>query len=400
MAQDPLPSSPNSPGWSRWIERLRAVTQGRFSIIRELGRGGFAAVFLAQQHKPSRRVAIKLLLPTHLESAWALDHFRGESQKIAEWRHQSVVTIYEVHEVEDMFFFVMSYVEGGSLYDLIQAQGPLSIPMAKSVLAQMGSALQYAHRQGVTHRDIKPQNVLIDGDGGAVVTDFGIAKQAGGTSHTVTGMIFGTPQYMSPEQCRGAAVTPASDQYALGIVAYEMLSGKPPFEGAPMSVLISHIQDEVPLVRTVRPDCPPELEAAIARMLAKNPEDRFPSVGEAMQAAGAAELPDFSAERKKFGEAAMRLSVQANATVLDLKSIPPSIEVGDRISIEATAKTVMGDPVTAGSVEFSLAESTVASIDRDKGTLIALEPGKATLVVRSGGVEQTVQVNIVPPKVA
>ncbi|HYV97231.1 MAG TPA: Ig-like domain-containing protein, partial [Gemmatimonadaceae bacterium] len=177
-------------------------------------------------------------------------------------------------------------------------------------------------------------------------------------------------------------------------------TGKPPFEGAPMSVLISHIQDEVPLVRTVRPDCPPELEAAIARMLAKNPEDRFPSVGEAMQAAGAAELPDFSAERKKFGDAAMRLSVQANATVLDLKSIPPSIEVGDRISIEATAKTVMGDPVTAGSVEFSLAESTVASIDRDKGTLIALEPGKATLVVRSGGVEQTVQVNIVPPKVA
>ena len=154
MSIPPAVSSPTSPGWSRWIERLRAATAGRFTIIRELGRGGFAAVFLAQQLQPSRRVAIKLLLPAHLDSEWALEHFRGESQKIAEWRHQSVVTIYEVHEVEDLFFFVMSYVEGGSLHDLIGSQGPLSIPIARSVLAQTGSALQYAHRQGVTHRDI------------------------------------------------------------------------------------------------------------------------------------------------------------------------------------------------------------------------------------------------------
>ena len=205
MADTPVTSNPSAPGWSRWIERLRRATAGRFTILRELGRGGFAAVFLAQQQQPSRRVAIKLLLPAHLESAWALDHFRGESQKIAEWRHQSVVTIYEVHEVDDLFFFVMSYVEGGSLTDLIGQMGPLPVPIVRSVLAQVGGALQYAHRQGVTHRDIKPQNVLIDVDGGAVVTDFGISKHADGTSHTVSGMIFGTAPYMAPEQCETGA---------------------------------------------------------------------------------------------------------------------------------------------------------------------------------------------------
>ena len=119
MAEIPVVSLPNSPGWSRWIERLRTATAGRFTIVRELGRGGFAAVFLAQQQQPNRRVAIKLLLPAHLDSTWALDHFRGESQKISEWRHQSVVTIYEVHEIDDLFFCVMSYVEGGSLHELI-----------------------------------------------------------------------------------------------------------------------------------------------------------------------------------------------------------------------------------------------------------------------------------------
>src|SRR6185436_4653697 len=292
MPQPPVISSPNSPGWSSWIERLRAATAGRFTIIRELGRGGFAAVFLAQQLQPNRRVAIKLLLPTHLDSQWALEHFRGESQKIAEWRHQSVVTIYEVHEVDDLFFFVMSYVEGASLHDLIQTLGPLPIPIVRSVLAQMGSALQYAHRQGVTHRDIKPQNVLIDVDGGAVVTDFGISKQAGGTSHTVTGMIFGTPQYIAPEQAETGANSIASDQYALGIVVYEMLTGAPPFDGVPMSVLIAHIEKPAPPVTERRPDTPPELAAAVARMLMKKPEERFASVAEAIHAAGAAELPD------------------------------------------------------------------------------------------------------------
>jgi serine/threonine-protein kinase len=400
MTYEPVPSSPSSSGWNRWIERLRAVTAGRFTIIRELGRGGFAAVFLAQQLKPSRRVAIKLLLPSHLESQWALDHFRGESQKIAEWRHQSVVTIYEVHEIEDLFFFVMSYVEGGSLHDLIQLLGPLSIPMTLSVLAQTGSALQYAHRQGVTHRDIKPQNVLIDTDGGAVVTDFGISKQAGGTSHTVTGMIFGTPPYMAPEQCESGATSIASDQYALGIMAYEMLTGAPPFTGAPMSVLIAHLQDDVPMLRTVRPDTPPALEAAVARMLAKKPEDRFPSVGEAMQAAGALELPDYNPERLKFAAAARQVAARMSAPVLDLQSIPPQIEVGDRISIEANARTITGEAITAGSIEWSVDNTKIAQVDRANGTLTALEPGKATLLVRSGGTEQQVIVDVIPAQVA
>lgn len=400
MSIPPAVSSPTSPGWSRWIERLRAATAGRFTIIRELGRGGFAAVFLAQQLQPNRRVAIKLLLPAHLDSEWALEHFRGESQKIAEWRHQSVVTIYEVHEVEDLFFFVMSYVEGGSLHDLIGSQGPLSIPIARSVLAQTGSALQYAHRQGVTHRDIKPQNVLIDIDGGAVVTDFGISKQSGGPSHTVTGMIFGSPPYMAPEQCESGATSTQSDQYALGITVYEMLVGTAPFTGPPMSVLMAQIQKPVPLLRTIRPDCPPDLEAAVARMLAKNPADRFPTIADALQAAGAVELPDYAAERRAFAQAARDIASRAQSQVLELLSMPPRIEVGDKIPLQASVKTLAGLPVDNPQIKWSVDNKAVAQLDDSNGELTALAPGFTTVFVRGGGSEQQVRVDVVAPRAA
>ncbi len=400
MSIPPAVSSPTSPGWSRWIERLRTATAGRFTILRELGRGGFAAVFLAQQHQPSRRVAIKLLLPAHLDSEWALEHFRGESQKIAEWRHQSVVTIYEVHEVDDLFFFVMSYVEGGSLHDLIGTLGPLPVPIVKSVLAQTGSALQYAHRQGVTHRDIKPQNVLIDVDGGAVVTDFGISKQSGGPSHTVTGMIFGSPPYMAPEQCENGTNSAQSDQYSLGITVYEMMTGSAPFTGPPMSVLMAQIQKPVPLLRTVRPDCPPELEAAVARMLAKNPADRFPSVAEAIVAAGAAELPDFAPERISFARAAREIATRSSSQVLELLSVPPSLEVGDKIPLRAQVKTIAGVPVEGQDIKWSQDSAAAAKIDEQRNELTALTPGFTTLFVRSGDTEHQVRVDIKPPQAA
>ena len=400
MADIPVISLPTSPGWSRWIERLRAATAGRFTIVRELGRGGFAAVFLAQQQQPNRRVAIKLLLPAHLDSVWALDHFRGESQKISEWRHQSVVTIYEVHEVEDLFFFVMSYVEGGSLHDLIAKLGPLSVPVTRSVLAQVGGALQYAHRQGVTHRDIKPHNVLIDVEGGAVVTDFGIAKQSGGTSHTVTGMIFGTAPYMAPEQCETGTTSILSDQYALGIVAYEMMTGTPPFTGPATSVLMAHLQKQAPLLGTLRPDCPPELEAAVARMLSKNPADRFASVAEAMQAAGVMELPEYSPERRQFAQAARDIAARAEAHVIDIVSIPPTLEVGDRIPLHASARTTAGEPVADSEIVWSSDNAEVASLDNSNGELTALTPGFTTLFVRSGGGEQQVRVDVKPPQAA
>lgn len=399
MSYPPAISYPNSPGWSRWIERLRAATAGRFTILRELGRGGFAAVFLAQQHQPNRRVAIKLLLPAHLDSEWALEHFRGESQKIAQWRHQSVVTIYEVHEEEDLFYFVMSYVEGASLHEILQVTGPLPVPVVKSVLAHMGSALSYAHRQGVTHRDVKPQNVLIDTDGGAVMADFGIAKQQGGPSVTVTGMIFGTAPYMAPEQCESGATSTQSDQYALGIVVYEMLTGSPPFTGPATSVLVAHLQKEVPLLRTVRPDCPPELEAAVARMLSKKPEDRFPSIAEAIHSAGALELPEFDPQRQAFARVAKELAAQQQAQELDIVSIPPQIEVGDRINVQATLRTNSGESLDTGRVKWSVDNSDVVDLDTNARALQAREPGFTTLFVRSGGLEKQIRVEVVPPRV-
>lgn len=393
-------SLPGSPGWSRWIDRLRAATAGRFTILRELGRGGFAAVFLAQQQQPNRRVAIKLLLPAHLDSEWAREHFRGESQKIAEWRHQSVVTIYEVHEVDDLFFFVMSYVEGGSLHEILTAFGPLPIPVVQSVLAQTGSALQYAHARGVTHRDIKPHNVLVDTEGLAVVTDFGIAKQAGGPSHTQTGMIFGTAPYMAPEQCEHGTTSIFSDQYSLGIMAYEMLIGQPPFTGAVTGVMLAHIQKPVPSIREQRPDCPPELEAAIMRMLAKKPEDRFPSIAEAMFAAGAVELPVFSPERRQLAQAASDMAQRAQATQLDVVSIPPFLEVGDKVPLEAAARSNSGVLISSADIKWAVDDQALAQLDEKARELTAKAPGTATVIVRSGTIEQQVRVDIRPPQPA
>src|SRR5439155_15553263 len=143
---------------------------------------------------------------------------------------------------------------------------------------QVGSALTYAHRSGVVHRDIKPANILIDEDGSAVVTDFGIAKVAQLPSGTNPGALVGTPAYMSPEQCSGAEVSGASDQYALGAVAYEMITGVAPFSGSTITVMQAHLQEPPRLIRDLSGDCPPELEAAILRMLEKDPQDRWPSM--------------------------------------------------------------------------------------------------------------------------
>jgi serine/threonine-protein kinase len=270
----------------RQVLALRDATAGQYDVRGELGRGGMATVYLAHDLALDRKVAIKVMSPA-LAIGDGIERFKREARTAASLSHPNIIPVYGVYHTDQLLYFVMKYVEGRPLDGIIRELGGLPVPMTQAILGQIASAFGYAHRRGVIHRDIKPANILIDDEGWAVVTDFGIAKVSDSKGLTVTGLSVGTPTYMSPEQVAGDPVTPASDQYALGVLAYEMLVGKPPFQGAnAMAMMYAHVHHPPPPLETVRPDCPEPLREAVMRMLAKDPADRWPSVEDAIVAIG------------------------------------------------------------------------------------------------------------------
>jgi serine/threonine protein kinase len=273
------------------LQRLRAATLGEYEILGELGRGGMAIVYLAHEISLDRKVAIKVMLPAMLTGVGMVERFKREARTAANLSHPNIIPIYTVREVDGLIFCVIKLVEGTPLDAVMRELSQLPVAMVQGILAQVGGALGYAHRHGVIHRDIKPGNILIDDEGWAVVTDFGIAKVVSNVGLTTTGMAIGTPTYMSPEQATADEVTGASDQYSLGVVAYEMLAGRPPFIGSSMVALMySHNHDQPPPIRQFRSDVPDQLCNAIMRMLRKAPDERFLTMEEAVIAAGARPL--------------------------------------------------------------------------------------------------------------
>ena len=273
------------------LQRLREATIGVYDILGELGRGGMATVFLAHEISLDRKVAIKVMSPSMVHGEGMVERFKREARTAAQLSHPNIIPIYAVHETSGLLYIVIKLVEGTPLDAIMRELNQLPVPMVQGILAQVGGALGYAHRHGVIHRDIKPGNILIDDEGWAVVTDFGIAKVTADHGLTSTGMAIGTPTYMSPEQATADNVTGASDQYSLGVVAYEMLTGRPPFTGtSPVQLMYSHNHDTPPDIRSLRPDTPDELCNAVKRMLAKDPADRFPSMEDAVATAGARQL--------------------------------------------------------------------------------------------------------------
>lgn len=270
------------------LDALRRATLGDYEIIGELGRGGMATVYLAHDIALDRKVAIKVISPTLLMMAEGMaERFMREARTAAALSHPNIIPIYAVKEIGDVLYFVMKYVSGRTLESVIREVGPFPMPMVVTILNQVGSALGYAHRHGVIHRDIKPGNVMLDEEGWAVVTDFGIAKVTQADALTMTGGTVGTPSYMSPEQCAGAELTGAADQYSLGVVAYEMITGRQPFEGeSAMAVMYEHCNSPPPPVTEHRHDCPSGVAKAVLRMLEKAPGDRWPSVEDAVAAMG------------------------------------------------------------------------------------------------------------------
>ena len=272
------------------MEDLQGQTIGQYQILEEIGRGGMAIVYRAFQPSLNRYVAIKVLPRQFSFDREFVERFQREAQAAARLRHPNIVVIYDVGQQDDVHYIAMELLEGYTLKDLIQQQGWLPPERAIYIVRQAASALDYAHRQGFVHRDVKPANIFVGPEDHTTLTDFGVAKAASGTQLTRAGVLMGTPEYMSPEQAQGLNIDRRTDVYALAIAAYQMLSGQVPFGGAtPHAVLYQQIHEPPPPIRTLRPDLPPSLEGVLDKGLAKDPRARHSSAGAFAQALAAAQ---------------------------------------------------------------------------------------------------------------
>lgn len=425
-------AAPAYSPWTQVLARLQSATAGEFEIIRELGRGGMAAVYLAQETALNRSVAIKVMAPGVMMGEGMIDRFRQEAVTVANLSHPNIITIHAVRQFEDLHFFVMKFVDGQPLDAVLQAAGMLPVPIVRSILFQVGTGLAYAHRRGVIHRDIKPANILLDSDGNAVVTDFGIAKVAETPGYTKTGTMVGTPAYMSPEQCVAEPLTWSSDQYSLGIVAYELITGAPPFSGSSFAIMQGHLERQPADPTIACPACPPDLAAAVLRMLAKSPDERFPAMGAALQALGARPLQEDDPLRAKLerlvvpaGGAgrvgvpripvsprpAPRVAtpeattpmparpVPVKAAAVEIVGAPDEIETGEHFTVSARVSGPDGTPISGRRVAWATAPASVAAIGAD-GDVSARAAGTATITATVDGISGSRPVLVRPPRVA
>lgn len=266
---------------------------GRYKLAKHIGGGGMSNVYQAHDMILDRDVAIKILRYDFSNEEELNRRFQREALSVTSLTHENIVTIYDVGEDEDLHYIVMEHVKGNTLKEYIAEHAPISPTRAVQIMKQLTSAIEHAHEHHIVHRDIKPQNILMDEQGNVKVTDFGIAMALSATSFTQTNSVLGTVHYLSPEQARGGTATKKSDIYALGIVLYELLTGQLPFKGeSAVSIALKHLQSETPSVRAINPSIPQSLENVVMKSTAKKPEDRYQSVKEMHQQISRALDPD------------------------------------------------------------------------------------------------------------
>jgi beta-lactam-binding protein with PASTA domain/predicted Ser/Thr protein kinase len=253
---------------------IGAIVDGRYKIASRLGSGGMADVYLAEDQQLGRNVALKLLHRRFSADPDFVERFRREAQAAAGLQHPNVVSVYDRGAYDETYFIAMEYLPGRSLKQLIRQEAPIDPVRAIDIVIQILKAARFAHRRGIIHRDLKPHNVIVDDSDHAKVTDFGIAR-AGASDMTETGSIMGTAQYLSPEQAQGHPVNASSDLYAVGVVLYELLTGKVPFDGeSPVTIALKHVSEAPAPLLHLNPGIPPELEHVVMWALNKNPGDR------------------------------------------------------------------------------------------------------------------------------
>ncbi len=263
---------------------IGSVLGERYEIIEQIGGGGMAVVFKARDKFLGRQVAVKVLKTDFLGDDNFVRRFRREAQAAASLSHPNIVAIYDVGETKGFHYIVMEYVDGRTLKDKVRKEAPLPVGEAVRIAWQICDALEHAHQNRIIHRDIKPHNILLTSEGRVKVTDFGIARAVGGATLVHTGTIMGSAHYFSPEQARGGFTDEKSDLYSLGVVLYEMVTGRVPFEGeSPISVAIKHLQERVIPPRSINPGIPEKVERIILKTLEKDPKARYQSASEMLK---------------------------------------------------------------------------------------------------------------------
>jgi uncharacterized protein YjdB len=407
-----------------------------------------AAVYFARDLRLNRKVAIKVMLPSLGLGEGFVDRFEEEARTAAKLDHPHIVTIYSVEEVGDLNYFVMKFIDGASLEELTRGTEAFPFDAARLLLTQVSDALHYAHTEGVVHRDVKPANVMVDTRGMATVTDFGISKTLDSPSRTQTGSVIGTPAFMSPEQWSGRPATAASDQYALGILGYQMLVGHTPFAGNQMELRDKHVNEPPSPIVKLRPDCPPQLAAVVMRMIEKVPDSRWPNLKAASTALRMALPSDTTRIQSQVGEMVTRAKSASNrqfeATPMSptprtrapddrrpvsnptpirthqafasggtgpapatpagtrrrvaqivVTTNPGTVRVGEQTALHADVTDETGRPITGQVVAWASSDPAVAQVD-PSGRVLALAPGVVTLSAIAEGERTEVRLRVEP----